>query len=77
MTSIPFSIVPNPNYTFTISTTDPVVLPIQIELDLWLPEEKKKVSAGCSCQKCGEFYPYAEPNQENGTLVCYPCRHGF
>lgn len=41
-----------------------------------LPEEivavKKK--DGCTCKKCQEFYPYAEPNQKDGTLVCYGCR---
>lgn len=29
---------------------------------------------GCQCKKCHNFYPYAEPNQEDGTLVCYSCR---
>lgn len=29
---------------------------------------------GCRCTKCGNFYPYAEPNQEDGTLICYSCR---
>lgn len=35
---------------------------------------KKKEEDGCVCKKCKEFYPYAEPNQEDGTLVCYGCR---
>jgi DNA-directed RNA polymerase subunit RPC12/RpoP len=35
-------------------------------------------SSGCACNRCGEFYPWAEPNQENGTLVCWNCRsHRF
>jgi hypothetical protein len=29
---------------------------------------------GCVCSKCHNFYPYAEPNQEDGTLICYSCR---
>lgn len=29
---------------------------------------------GCVCVKCREFFPYAEPNMEDGTLVCYSCR---
>jgi hypothetical protein len=29
---------------------------------------------GCVCNKCHNFYPYAEPNQEDGTLICYSCR---
>lgn len=29
---------------------------------------------GMSCVKCDEFFDKAEPNQEDGTLVCYLCR---
>jgi hypothetical protein len=39
--------------------------------------EKKKDKDGCDCKKCREFYPYAEPNQEDGTLICFACRHGY
>lgn len=41
------------------------------------PEEKKKSKRdpdGCACKKCKEFYQFAEPNQEDGTLICYSCR---
>ena|ERR1700679_2675106 len=42
------------------------------------PEEKKKNSDGCNCKKCKEYFPYAEPNQEDGvSLICYACRHGL
>lgn len=37
-----------------------------------------KVSArldGCHCDQCDEFYSYAEPNQPNGTLICFSCRN--
>lgn len=27
------------------------------------------------CTGCKEQYPYAEPNQADGTLICYSCRH--
>lgn len=30
---------------------------------------------GCICAKCKEFFPYAEPNMDDGTLVCYNCRN--
>lgn len=30
---------------------------------------------GCVCAKCGEFYPYAEPNMDDGSMVCYSCRN--
>jgi hypothetical protein len=26
------------------------------------------------CAHCKEFFPMAEPNQEDGTLICYNCR---
>jgi hypothetical protein len=34
-----------------------------------------KKSEGCVCTKCGEFYQYAEPNQEDDTFKCWGCRH--
>lgn len=29
---------------------------------------------GCKCSRCKEFFPYAVPNQADGTLKCYSCR---
>lgn len=29
---------------------------------------------GCKCAKCGEFYHMAQPNQDDGTLICWSCR---
>lgn len=40
-------------------------------------EAKKKNKDGCDCKKCKEYFPYAEPNQDDGTLVCYKCRIGW
>lgn len=34
----------------------------------------RKYPDGCICKKCGENYPYAEPNQKDGSMVCYSCR---
>lgn len=31
-------------------------------------------SDGCTCKKCGDVYPYAEPNQDDGSFKCYSCR---
>lgn len=31
-------------------------------------------SEGNACCKCKNFFPFSEPNQPNGTLVCYSCR---
>jgi hypothetical protein len=30
---------------------------------------------GMPCIKCKEFYSWAEPNQDNGTLICWQCRN--
>jgi len=60
--------VPGQTFTFNIPvTTQPIAIPL----------EKKSNKEGCNCKKCKEFYPYAEPNQEDGTLICYACRHGY
>lgn len=40
-------------------------------------EEKKEKSEGCTCKKCREFFEYAEPNQDDGTMICWACRHGY
>jgi hypothetical protein len=29
---------------------------------------------GCFCVKCNNFHQYAEPNQTDGTLICWTCR---
>ena len=29
---------------------------------------------GKTCVLCGEFYQYAEANQPDGALICFPCR---
>lgn len=42
-----------------------------------VPKAKKKDKDGCDCKKCKEYYPYAEPNQDDGTLICYKCRSGW
>lgn len=40
-------------------------------------EEKKINRDGCKCKKCKEYYPYAQANQDDGTLICYVCRKGL
>lgn len=30
-----------------------------------------------SCKCCQEFFPYAQPNQSDGGLVCWSCRQGW
>lgn len=68
----------NPNGYITI-TTSPlnwygVVIPTSEVVQI-APTEAKK-SEGASCRKCRDFNEYAEPNQEDGTFVCYSCRRG-
>jgi len=29
---------------------------------------------GCTCSRCEEFYHHSEPNQEDGSMICYQCR---
>jgi hypothetical protein len=54
-------------WTFTFPVGTPVAA----------PEAKKENKEGCNCKKCKEYFPYAEPNQDDGTLICYACRHGY
>lgn len=30
---------------------------------------------GMRCTECNEFFPMAEPNQEDDTMVCWACRN--
>ena len=33
-----------------------------------------KIMDGMKCCNCQEFFDMAEPNQDDGTLICYACR---
>lgn len=35
---------------------------------------REREKDGEFCSKCKEFYPFAEPNQSNMTLICYSCK---
>lgn len=49
--------------------------PFAIEVDDGaVPVVTKRYENGCFCTQCGELYPQAEPNQPDGTLICYSCR---
>ena len=30
---------------------------------------------GCTCTKCGEIFPFAEPNQPDDSFKCWSCRN--
>jgi hypothetical protein len=36
---------------------------------------KRKHPDGMLCKKCSVFFEFAEPNQEDGSLICYSCRN--
>jgi hypothetical protein len=38
-------------------------------------KEKEDRLDGLWCTSCGDFSTYAEPNQEDGTFVCWSCRN--
>lgn len=37
--------------------------------------DKSEFGDGKYCSKCVEWYPYAESNQKDGTLICWSCRN--
>lgn len=51
-----------------------IQLDLNFEHDESPPTKKTFSPNGYNCTKCGDNYPYAEPNQTDGTLICYSCR---
>lgn len=44
-------------------------------LELFLESRRnRKHPDGMVCAKCQSFYEFAEPNQEDGSMICYSCR---
>lgn len=37
-------------------------------------KRKRKFPDGMVCKKCQGFFEFAEPNQSDGSLLCYTCR---
>ena len=35
----------------------------------------RRPDEGYHCKKCDDVFPHAEPNQKDGTLICYSCRN--
>jgi len=51
------------------------LLALADRLELFLENKRKRQSPdGMKCIKCQTFYEFAEPNQLDGTLLCYSCR---
>ena|ERR1700676_5802334 len=64
-------------FSWLIKKTDVSInLPTLLDrLELYVLNVKnKKLPDGCFCQGCQNWYQFAEPNQEDGTLICYSCR---
>lgn len=49
-------------------------IPDTVRSDQIKPKRAPGDPDGMSCKSCKEFYPMAEPNQSDGTLICYSCR---
>jgi len=65
-TSLENNYVPNQAlYTYgkSVKRTLPVAIRIVNGLD------------GFPCRRCTNFFPYALPNQDDGTLICWSCRN--
>ena len=45
------------------------------QIEMFLDTRRKRVYPdGMYCVNCGNFYEYAEPNQPDGSMICYACR---
>jgi len=62
----------------TCTTADGEQFCFEFDIGLDLPEEQDDraviVHKPQTCKKCKEIYPYAAPNQKDGTFKCYSCR---
>lgn len=38
-------------------------------------QSEKIVIEGSTCKKCKEYSKFSEPNQPDGTFICYVCRN--
>jgi hypothetical protein len=57
----------------TETNIDLLTLLDRIELYV-LSLKNGKSPDGMFCKNCRSWYQFAEPNQEDGTLICYSCR---
>jgi hypothetical protein len=40
-------------------------------------EAEPKEEEGYTCRKCDTYCEMVKPNQEDGTYICWKCRHGY
>lgn len=65
-------------FTWLIKQTETNIdlLSLLDRLELYVLNVKnKKYPDGMFCCKCRAWYQYAEPNQPDGTLICFACRN--
>lgn len=55
----------------------PWYMPPQLPEETSVPKKLSDGRDGLDCKKCTDFYQFAEPNQEDGTLICFKCRNGY
>jgi len=65
-----------PGWTYVTIHSFPSAASIESDMINMSPELSAN-SSGRTCKKCETFYEYAEPNQDDGTLICWACRHGY
>jgi hypothetical protein len=64
-------------FTWLIKNTEANIdmLTLLDRLELYMINVKnKKFPDGYFCSKCKNWYQFAEPNQPDGTLICFGCR---
>lgn len=45
-------------------------------IEQWLEARRKRLHPdGMVCKGCKTFYEFAEPNQDDGSMICYSCRY--
>ena len=52
------------------------LLALADRLEIFLENRRnRRQPDGMLCSKCKSFYDFAEPNQSDGSMICYSCRH--
>lgn len=50
---------------------------IPVSTDSSKPTIIKDDRDGCDCKTCKNFFQFAEPNQADGSMICWSCRNGY
>lgn len=63
------------SYVFQTDKVMVDLLSLVDRLELLLKNKMTRKATGCQCIKCKQWYDWALPNQDDGTLICYTCRN--